>query len=410
MLKTIDLFAGCGGLSEGFIQSKRYDIFAHVEWERAPVNVLRRRLARNGGAEQANEQVLHFDLQDTKRLFKGWKDDPTYGSHVGLDRLVEKAKRVDVIIGGPPCQAYSVAGRVRDANGMHDDYRNFLFEHYLEVVSRYKPKSFIFENVPGILSAAPGGVSISNRIASAFESIGYAVVADFKEALIDATDFSVPQLRKRVIILGLRKASFDDPRALIDFFYKEALPRHHCKKLSAKDAIGDLPKLYPLNEVVREAGRKYSHGPILTNVPDHTPRFHSRRDIEIFKMLAEDKRKPISKRQYSNVESLKALYTERTGKSSAVHKYHVLDPLIPSNTIPAHLYKDGLRHIHWDSRQARSLTVREAARLQTFPDDYEFTSSATDNYKMIGNAVPPRLAKAVGLALFEILSKKVRKP
>lgn len=403
MLRAIDLFAGCGGLSEGFEQSRHFDIFAHVEWAKTPVEVLRKRLELKLGVEKARDRVLHFDMQDTKRLFGGWKDDEDYGSHVGLDHLVKTVGKPDVIIGGPPCQAYSVAGRVRDENGMHDDYRNYLFEHYLEVVGRYKPRAFIFENVPGMLSASPGGVSIPDRIIQAFQSIGYSVVPDLRKAVIDATDYGVPQLRKRVIILGLKDSEFRSPQESLSKFYELTLPRYRTKVMSASEALAGLEKLYPSKEIIREGGKKFSHAPIVSKVPDHSPRFHSERDIEIFRLLAEDKSLPISRRIYASAESLKDLYTKFTGKVSAVHKYHVLDPTLPSNTIPAHLYKDGLRHIHWDPRQARSITVREAARLQTFPDDFEFSHSATENYKMIGNAVPPRLARAVGSALAELL-------
>ena len=110
------------------------------------------------------------------------------------------------------------------------------------------------------------------------------------------------------------------------------------------------------------------------------------------------------RKEYVSIDALKKLYTDVTGKTSNVHKYHVLRWDEPSNLIPAHLYKDGLRHIHPDSRQQRTLTVREAARLQTFPDDYIFYGSNMELYKMIGNAVPPTFAKCCALAVSDILS------
>lgn len=108
---------------------------------------------------------------------------------------------------------------------------------------------------------------------------------------------------------------------------------------------------------------------------------------------------------YSTTDALKDLYTQRTGENSSVHKYHVLRRHKPSNTIPAHLNKDGLRHIHYDSTQARSITVREAARLQTFDDDYEFISSLGASYRMIGNAVPPLFSEKLSFALLELLAE-----
>jgi DNA (cytosine-5)-methyltransferase 1 len=136
---------------------------------------------------------------------------------------------------------------------------------------------------------------------------------------------------------------------------------------------------------------------------NHVPRHHSDRDKQIFRELARDASK--KKRKYDSIRAIKKLYTERTGKTSNVHKYHVIDPKGQSNTIVAHLYKDGLRHIHPDPSQARSITVREAARLQSFPDDFEFLGSMGDQYKMVGNAVPPKLASAIAKSILELISK-----
>ncbi|WP_341474247.1 DNA cytosine methyltransferase, partial [Clostridium perfringens] len=143
----IDLFAGCGGLLDGFMQSGLYEPIASVEWQKHQVNTLRNRLKTKWNINDADETVLHFDIQ-REELFKGWKNDPDYGDGIGLDELVRRKNGVDIIIGGPPCQAYSVAGRIRDKENMKNDYRNYLFEHYMEVVNRYRPKLFVFENVP----------------------------------------------------------------------------------------------------------------------------------------------------------------------------------------------------------------------------------------------------------------------
>jgi DNA (cytosine-5)-methyltransferase 1 len=130
---------------------------------------------------------------------------------------------------------------------------------------------------------------------------------------------------------------------------------------------------------------------------------HSKRDVDTFVLLTKDIESGQNK--YGTVEALKDLYFEITGKRSNIHKYHVLKWNKPSNTIPAHLYKDGLRHIHPDPKQARTITVREAARLQSFEDDFQFLGSLTDQYKMVGNAVPPKFAKAIALALNDFLNK-----
>lgn len=402
---VIDIFAGCGGLADGFKKSEAYDLVAAVEWEKAPAQNLVNRLVSKWDYSDAHKRVMVFDLQRTNELFTGWQNDPKYGSHKGLDQLVGD-KDIDLIIGGPPCQAYSVAGRIRDKDGMRNDYRNYLFESYIEVVKRYKPKAFVFENVQGILSAKPGGIPVTELIKKEIEDAGYAIIDNLKDhALLDLTEYGIPQKRNRVIILAVNKNYFKNTNQVLLDFYQNVLPSYkEGPEKTVKDAIGDLPPLYPIQENGSLLKKKYSH--TFSNnemVLNHTPRFHSKRDIEIFNILAKDIETKNFK--YTSTDALKKLYTEKTGKASNVHKYYVLRWNLPSNTIPAHLYKDGLRHIHPDSNQARSITVREAARLQTFDDDYEFISSTGDNYKMIGNAVPPKLAEKLGLAVKEILTE-----
>lgn len=403
-LNTIDLFAGCGGLMDGFQQEGHYQTLACVEWEKNPCETLANRLKTKWGHKNAEEEVIRFDIQRTDELFEGF-NDAEYGQHKGLDKLVGK-KSVDIIIGGPPCQAYSLAGRIRDEHGMKDDYRNYLFESYVKVVSHYQPKYFVFENVVGMLSAAPDGTPIVEKIHDAFDKAGYAVLTDFKNALFDVAEFGIPQHRKRVIILGVRKNAFaeDGYSDVLKHFYEIEIPKLKAKEKTVKEAIGDLPKIYPSNDILRIDGKKYSHAPVSSDVvANHVPRFHSRRDIDIFKLLTEDIQS--GRKEYVSIERLKELYTEVTGKESNIHKFYVLREDEPSNTIPAHLYKDGLRHIHPDPDQARSLTVREAARLQTFPDDFVFLGSMMAQYKMIGNAVPTGFAKVIATALYETIKR-----
>ena len=405
MINTIDLFAGCGGLMDGFEQSGKFRTLACVEWESAPCENLKKRLRDKWGYNNSEEMVLRFDIQRTAELFCGWQDE-VYGESAGLDNLVNKGGKVDLIIGGPPCQAYSIAGRIRDENGMRDDYRNYLFESYVKVVKQYRPKAFVFENVPGILSAKPGGVPIIDVICKTFDEAGYVVLSNLKSALLDFSEFGIPQRRDRIIILGLSKEAYGEKASeLLEKFYNELLPKYKCKKkLTVRDAIGDLPKLYPLMFETKIQGRKTSHSYPQPYVENHIPRWHSARDIGIFRKLEKDIEE--GRNKYTSIEALKKLYEEETGHTSSVHKYYVLRWNEPSNLIPAHLYKDGLRHIHPDSAQARTITVREAARLQTFPDDYVFIGSQMDQYKMIGNAVPPAMSKIIAEAIWELLFKE----
>jgi DNA (cytosine-5)-methyltransferase 1 len=401
MLNTIDLFAGCGGLTEGFKQSGHFKMLAAVEWDKDAHATLVNRLMHAHGYTDASERCILEDIQDIKSLINGNNADERFPPHVGLNALVNEQK-VDVIIGGPPCQAYSVAGRIRDENGMHEDYRNYLFESYMAVVDHFKPAACIFENVPGMLSAAPGGVSIIDRISAAFRKSGYDISSDFKgQATLDVSEFGVPQKRKRVIIAAFRRDIHKDSTEVVNAFYSNLSLEKTPIIATVNDAIGGLPKLYPK---AAAEGRKSHAEDELNLVTDHEPRFHSQRDIEIFEMLAEDIAS--GRNKYTSSDALKALYTEKTGKKSAVHKYYVLRESKPSNTIPAHLYKDGLRHIHPDPKQARSITVREAACLQSFDLDFLFKGPNGSKYKMIGNAVPPLFAKKIGKALNSVLDTK----
>lgn len=402
-LNTIELFAGCGGFVDGFEKTQKYNTLASVEWNKKASDVLLNRLKSKYGHNDAVKKVLTFDIQRTEELINGWNDDKEYGSHVGLKELIGE-KRVDLIVGGPPCQAYSMAGRIQDGNQMKDDYRNYLFESYMKVVNYFKPKIFVFENVEGMLSARPGGISIIDRIRKSFNDSGYHIIDDIRgKALINLSEYGVPQKRKRVILIGLSEEYFGEKvNEMLEDFYQNILPRYKSERIyTVHDAIKDLQQLKPLNELCIMGRKKYSHEPIISKIDDHIPRYHNERDIEIFRELALDIE--LGTNKYSTTEDLKRLYTEKTGKKSNIHKYNVLKWNEPSNTIPAHLKKDGLRHIHPDSKQARTITVREAARLQTFDDDFKFTGVMSADFEMIGNAVPPLFAEKLANAVYELI-------
>ena len=399
--KMIDLFAGCGGLEDGFLQSGKFEDVAAVEWLKPQVNTLIHRLETKWKVKDAAERVMHFDIQREDELFEGWQDDE-FGQGKGLDYFVNKANGIDVIIGGPPCQAYSVAGRVRDENGMRDDYRNYLFEHYLNVVNRYRPKLFVFENVPGILSAAPDGTPITDLIRKGFEEIGYEIIEDLRVAKVNASDYSVPQNRERMIIVGVDTQRYSNIQEYLNEFYSEILPKYKGKKvLTVRDAIGDLPECTAFWDEEHHSKKK-SHDTPESEYTWHIPRYHNVRDMDTFRLLAQDIES--GKREYDS-KKISELYEKKVGSKSPIHRYHVLEPDLPSTTIIAHLYKDGNRFIHYDSKQSRSITVREAARLQSFDDDFDFVGAQGNAYQMIGNAVPPKLAKAVSLAVADLLER-----
>ncbi|TDM46121.1 DNA cytosine methyltransferase [Macrococcoides goetzii] len=402
---VMDLFSGAGGLLEGFLQSGMYHPIASVEWEKAPLETLKNRLIKKWKIDDAEQTAIWFDMQRIDELFEGF-DDEKYGFSLGLDFYAKNI--TDIIIGGPPCQAYSQAGRTKDRFGMKKDYRNYLFEYYLKAVDRYQPEIFVFENVPGMLSAMPDGTPIVDLIRQDVNNINYEIVDNIKlHALINMSEYNVPQNRKRVILVGIKKKnrSQEEIQKILMKFYDEMLPKYKSEKiLSVFDAIGDLEPSYPLNETVFIKGiGKQSHTNS-SNYPvswGHITRFQNERDIKIFGLLAEDVSS--GKLEFQNAQALNEIYNNATGGNSKVHKYHVLRKDLPSTTITAHLHKDGLRFIHYDPKQMRTITVREAARLQSFPDDFEFLSTRGNQYKMIGNAVPPEFARRLSLAINDLL-------
>ncbi len=406
----IDLFSGCGGLSEGFLASGKFHGLAHVEWEMPMVNTLRNRLETkwDHSTEEAKKSVIHFDIQRTEELISGaWTEDTQqlYAStnHPeivarGIKGLVGKDK-VDLIIGGPPCQAYSIAGRAQDKNSMKDDYRNYLFESFVKVVKAFEPKMFVFENVPGMLSAMPGGIPVTQRIFDAFEEIGYEIKQpeELKNVVLDASHFGVPQKRKRVILIGVQKKQ----RFNLDSVYSEILKLANQESIATvKDAIDNFPALYPLVNPEKREGKNVSHESSEQSVAQHEARYHNPRDIQAFREWITQRMN--SKSSFEKIN----FYNVRLNKKSNHAKYRNLEWDKPSPTIVAHLYKDGLMFIHPDENQARSISVREAAALQSFPDDFIFLGSNAYQYKMIGNAVPVKLAKAVASGIVNYLEMK----
>lgn len=394
----IDLFAGCGGLSEGFYRMG-FCALAHVEINHWACETLRKRM-RYYGYNDADEEVIEHDITS---------DDI-------IDRINQalKGRNVDVIIGGPPCQAYSTAGRVRDAKGMAQDPRNFLFESYVKILEYYKPKFFVFENVTGILSAKVNGKYIFGQV---IKELGHLYkVIDNPDILIQNTaDYGVPQLRKRVIIMGVRK---DIEEVDVMDLYHDVVKTHwnpdtpeqdrNGKKhfVDVRQAIGDLPPVepghdastaefnYPCNnEFLKRIGKPGIH-PLM----DHVARRHNALDRERFTVMIQ---------HHWNFGQLRRAMPQYEHEHARVfdNSYVVQWWDLPSKTILAHIYKDGFQFIHPDENQARSFTVREAARIQSFPDDFEFAGSRGEKYKQIGNAVPPLFAEALAKSIKKNLEK-----
>ncbi|MBU5470565.1 DNA cytosine methyltransferase [Falcatimonas sp. MSJ-15] len=404
----LDLFCGAGGLSEGFLETNKFDFLGHVEWEKPMVDTLRNNLVKRWkySEDKAKESVIQFDIQKTDELlFGNWpeetmKDYAKANSDIvakkGLDGIIGK-KTVDVVIGGPPCQAYSLAGRAQDPNSMKNDYRNYLFESFVKIVEHYRPKVFVFENVPGMLSARPGDTLVIERICKAFNEIGYEIRSPqkMKKSIYCASDFEVPQNRNRVIIFGVDKNSEYKTE---DFYEALNAQKLTGPKKTVRDAIGAMPKFRELEHPYKKGNANVSHELIGNEViSQHEARYHNKRDIQVFRKWVSQKMNDIP-----NEEKLE-FYKQVSGKTTNHNKYRSLEWDKPSPTIVSHLHKDGLMFIHPDEEQGRSITIREAALLQSFPMDYEFIGSNAYCYKMIGNAVPVLFAKSIAKAVSSVL-------
>lgn len=394
----IDLFAGCGGLSEGFYRMG-FKALAHVEINHWACETLRKRMSFYG-YKNIDSEVIEQDITS---------DDITSE----IEKAI-KGRDVDVIIGGPPCQAYSTAGRVRDAKGMASDPRNFLFESYVKILEHYKPKFFVFENVTGLLSAKVNGKSIFSQVINALGNL-YKVIDDPLVLTHNTADYGVPQIRKRVIIMGVRK-DIQDIDAMD--LYQDVIKTHwnpetpqECRSgrkkfVDVRQAIGDLPKVepgedastasfdYPCNnEFLKRIGRKG-----VLPLMDHIARKHNALDRERFAVMIKNHWTFGQLRK--NMPQYEHEHARLFDNSYVVQWWDM-----PSKTILAHIHKDGFQFIHPDEAQARSFTVREAARIQSFPDDFEFAGSRGEKYKQIGNAVPPLFAEALAKAIKKNLEK-----
>lgn len=417
-LNYIDLFAGAGGLSEGFIRAG-FTPIAHVEMDKAACNTLLTRAAYHY-LKEVNKLNLYTDYLKGKikrsELYSELPENLRNSvinsaiSKVNNDQIfkqideVNNGKKVNLIIGGPPCQAYSLIGRAADKNKMKEDDRNFLYIQYGEFLKRYEPEYFVFENVIGLYSAKDKeGNRYLDKLKSLYKEIGY----ETELTTLNAADYGVLQQRRRIILIGKKGTETG--------FYPKFEKKE--KTINVDEIFKGLPKLQAgegnmgVTPYIANQKSEYLNEKKIINGLDfttlHIARPQNEQDKEIYRIAV---KKWIEKGERLDYNDLEDRLQSHKNRHSFIDRFKVVAPdLNASQTVVAHIAKDGHYYIHPDIEQNRSLTVREAARLQSFPDDFYFEGesekpSRTAAFKQIGNAVPVVLAEEIAKGILNLFN------
>lgn len=346
-LKVLDLFSGCGGLSFGF-KKAGFDVVAGVDnWKDSLVTFEK----NHPGSKSILMDLGDFDPKDL-------------GIITG---------KIDVVIGGPPCQGFSISGKRNP-----EDHRNGLYTGFVKTVKQLKPKAFILENVPNLVAMAGG--KIKDKILKDFISLGYEV----KYKVMLASDYGVPQNRRRVVFVGTLGRN--------GFVFPEPLFSDPKSKITAGQALSDLPEgsVKDGAENKRKPSSKYqTKMRSKTNkIFNHEITNHDKKTIETIALVPDG----------GNYKDLPAHLRNTRRVNIAWTRYNSDKPSLTIDT--------GHRH-HFHYKYNRIPTVRESARLQSFPDDFIFMGSKTSQYKQVGNAVPPIMAEQIAKALAKVLNKNI---
>ncbi|ABL98492.1 DNA cytosine methyltransferase [Shewanella amazonensis] len=513
-IQVVDLFAGPGGLGEGFSSVDRtFQILVSAEMDPFAHQTLRLRafyrLISNHAPNELDDYFAFCNgvsdkpySSETESLWEDAGEEAlqiVLGSEDGnarLDSAIKKGLNKDapwVLIGGPPCQAYSMVGRARNKGKKdyrpEEDNRHFLYKEYLRIIQQNKPTVFVMENVKGILSSTVGGKRVFHEIlddlsnpdaalgvsGSGERYVICSLVTDAQyhhgddaskfdagQFVIRAEDYGIPQARHRVILLGIKQSHFETVIARGPLPLLEKAP-----VVSVRDVIGDLPKLRStlsrggeaakdwdsvikrylqgllsesrgrgdedlehefqntLNAVRRDLSKgslRYKwnlseqktgtldwwygkNAEMLSVVLNHEARGHMDSDLKRYMYAACFAKargvSPKGHKEFNYAGLAPAHENWESGKFADRFRVQVYDK--PSTTVVSHISKDGHYFIHPDPVQCRSLTVREAARLQTFPDNYFFQGNRTQQFHQVGNAVPPLLAYKIARIVKEII-------
>lgn len=420
MLNIIDLFSGAGGLTEGFRNTEFFNLIAHVEMDHSASKTLKLRDAYYYLKEKKNLN-LYYDYITGKishDIFFSKIPEHVVSKviNVGIgEETIEKifstidvnrdSQKIHGIIGGPPCQAYSTIGRSQNKKIKEKDERIYLYKYYIKFLERYNPDFFIFENVKGLLSFKDlDGQKLFDKIINEFSNINGTNQYKIEKKLINCADYGVPQTRERLFIFGQKKNNSNE-----DFFnwiqkYKETPP-------TINQLFKDLP-LMNAGQIKNEYSSASTDIFVKNNLrKDDVPltqnicRPNKENDLAIYKIVAEEKKKNKNVK-YSDLPT--HLITHKK-TNIFLDRFKAINGAGFSHTVVAHIAKDGHYYIHPDVKQNRSITVREAARIQTFPDDFYFEDSRTAAFKQIGNAVPPYFSKIVSKSILENLYDRPKK-
>jgi DNA (cytosine-5)-methyltransferase 1 len=401
-INFIDLFAGASGMSEGFINAG-FTPVSHIEMNTEACETIRTRTAYHFLKSENYLELYYKYLKGniTKEKFFEKLPPEITKSTITLEindktikplfeEIKKSKKEIDIIIGGPPCQAYSLLGRYQE--DIENDPRNRLYIQYGRFLKQFKPKAFVFENVPGLLSANKG--QHFKNLKAYFRKLGYEV----HHETLDASDYGVVQARKRIIIVGWKKE--------YDFGFPEIEKTE--LKFNVNDAFSDLKALNPgeglnVSPYIKKKNiylEQFELRNGVNFVTQHITRPHNPRDLAIYKTAIQKWNTDNQRLKYPDLpQELKTHKNE----TSFTDRYKVVNGKGVSHTVVAHIAKDGHYYIHPDEIQCRSISVREAARLQSFPDDFYFEGSRSAAFKQIGNAVPPLMANAIAKKMKELL-------